>query len=226
MLSAAFITRRTKLLVPSLLLCTSAPQRGVGLATTPCRRSQSWPARCGCYAASIRIGIMVRSHFGLLDRGNCARRIRSKRCPFPLDSTPSLFGLPRVVVWCGSTLTNQVSVKDFRVQVALDGDAPWGTVDPEWTDTTKPLVLYRRVGDTYCYVAFKSTELRDRLAAKNGSAVSMQINVLRSFGKEYGYNVRSVDGLLLANGTNVVREAERFGGQVLGPSGSSPEPCW
>jgi hypothetical protein len=121
--------------------------------------------------------------------------------------------------------TGKVVIRSYQVQVALDGNTPWGTVGPEWSDSLKPVVLYRRVGDTYCYVAFHSLELRDRLAHSNGASVRMQVNIFKDFGAERGYNVRSVDGLLLANGPVVVRDAERFGGQMLGVSGATPN-CW
>lgn len=121
--------------------------------------------------------------------------------------------------------TDKVAVRSYQVEVALDGDAPWGTVGREWSEDVKPIVPYRQVGDGYCYVAFKSLELHERLASKNGATVPMQINIFKDFGKEKGYNVRSVDGLLLASGKNVVRDAERFGGQMLGTSGNSAESC-
>lgn len=75
-------------------------------------------------------------------------------------------------------------------------------------------------------MAFNSDELRTLLANKNGKAVEMQMNIFKDFGREHAYNVRSADGLLLASGHRVVRDAERFGGQILGPSGSSSEKCW
>jgi hypothetical protein len=122
--------------------------------------------------------------------------------------------------------TDKVAVRSYQVEVALDGKAPWGTVGREWSEDVKPVVLYRRVGDGYCYVAFKSQELHDRLASKNGATVPMQINIFKDFGREKGYSVRSIDGLLLASGKNVVRDAERFGGQMLGTSDNSAESCW
>ena len=45
------------------------------------------------------------------------------------------------------------------------------------------------------------------------------------FGKERSYNVRSVDGLLLANGQHTERDVERFGGQILGEGDSSHHNC-
>lgn len=121
--------------------------------------------------------------------------------------------------------TNQVTIRTYQVQVAMDGRVPWGTVYPEWSGGPPPIVLYRKAGDSYCYIAFRSQELGDHLRSRDDS-VSMQVNVFRDFGRERGYNVRSVDGLLLANGQHSHRDAERFGGQVLGGSGEPPPECW
>lgn len=121
--------------------------------------------------------------------------------------------------------TNKVAVKTFQMDVALDGKAPWGEVGPEWTDGPAPLVLFRRVGTSYCYTAFRSQELHDRLAQKHSDTVTVEYNVFSDFGRERSYNVRSVDGILLHKGEYVVKDAERFGGQFLG-DGSKPPECW
>lgn len=122
--------------------------------------------------------------------------------------------------------TDRVTIQSYRVQVALDGNAPWGKVGPEWSGGSPPIVLYRPVGNSFCYVAFKSRELHDLLRYKDGESVQMQVNEFKDFGEERGYNVRAVDGLLLANGSHVVRDAERFSGQILGSSGNSSQNCW
>ena len=83
--------------------------------------------------------------------------------------------------------TNKVSIKPFQMSVALDGKAPWGEVGPEWQDGTAPIVLYRRVGTSYCYTAFKSQELHDRLAQKRGNTVTVEYNVFSDFGRERSY---------------------------------------
>jgi hypothetical protein len=120
--------------------------------------------------------------------------------------------------------TNKVTVKTFQMGMALDGKAPWGAVGSEWQDGT-PLVLYRRVGTSYCFTAFQSKELRDHLAQKSVDTVTVEYNVFSDFGHERSYNVRSVDGVLLAEGQPVVKDAERFGGQVS-TDGSRPRECW
>jgi hypothetical protein len=121
--------------------------------------------------------------------------------------------------------TNRVSVKTFQMGIALDGNAPWGEVGPDWQGSPPPLVLYRRVGTSYCYTAFKSQEFRQRLAQKRGETVSVEYNLFSDFGRERSYNVRSVDGILLADGKHLIKDAERFGGQVS--MGGVREPnCW
>jgi hypothetical protein len=121
--------------------------------------------------------------------------------------------------------TNKVSIKSFQMRVALDGNAPWGEVGPEWQDGTAPIVLYRRVGTSYCYTAFKSQELHDRLAQERGDTVTIEYNVFSDFGSERSFNVRSVDGVVLTNGTHVIKDVESFGGQVLTDGSTAPN-CW
>ena len=62
---------------------------------------------------------------------------------------------------------------------------------------------------------------------KSGQEVVVEYNLFSDFGKERGYNVRSVDGLILANGELVVRDYERSGGRILGPGDaqSSTDDC-
>jgi len=121
--------------------------------------------------------------------------------------------------------TNKITVRSHQMYIAIDGHAPWGDVGD--AGTASPVVLYRRVGAGYCYVAFDSSELRRRLMPKSGQEVVVEYNVFSDFGKERGYNVRSVDGLILANGELVVRDYERSGGRILGPGDaqSSTDDC-
>lgn len=121
--------------------------------------------------------------------------------------------------------TNKVAVHSHQMFVVIDGHAPWGDVYDG--GTTEPIVLYRRVGAGYCYVAFDSDELRKRLLIKNGQTVLVEYNIFSDFGNERGYNVRSVDGLLLANSEFVVRDYWRSGGRILGPGDtqSSTDDC-
>jgi hypothetical protein len=129
------------------------------------------------------------------------------------------------VAFCADRLfTSKVKVKTFEMSIALDGKAPWGEVGAEWQDGTPPLVLYRQINGSYCYTAFKSQELRDRLAQKHHDTVTVEYNVFSDFGRTRSYNVRSVDGILLADGQHVVKDAERFSGEMLMDNFS--QHCW
>jgi hypothetical protein len=129
------------------------------------------------------------------------------------------------IAFCTDRLfTSKVTVKTFQMSVALDGKVPWGKVGPEWDDGTPPLVLYRDVNGSYCYTAFRSQELRERLSQKRGDTVTVEYNVFGDFGHTRSYNVRSVEGVLLADGERVVRDAERFSGEMLMDNFSSH--CW
>ena len=105
--------------------------------------------------------------------------------------------------------------------VAINGHAPRGDVGPEWSAHSLPVVLYRRVGGSYCYDAFQSEELRQRLSSKDGRTVEVEYNIFSDSGKARSYNVRSVDGFLLNEGQHTVRGFERFGGQILGNTGNT-----
>ena len=102
------------------------------------------------------------------------------------------------------------------MSIALDGKTPWGQVGND------ELVLYREVNGSYCYTAFESKELHDRLLLKQSTTV--EYNVFSDFGHTGAYNVRSVDGVVLHDGERVVKDAERFSGEMLVDNYSSH--CW
>jgi len=117
--------------------------------------------------------------------------------------------------------TNELTVRAYQMQVAVDGHAPWGDVGPQSPHLSPPIVLYRRVGGNYCYEAFQSDELHQRLAPKNGQTVRVEYNILSDFGKQRSYNVGSIDGLVFNNAKGTVRQYEQFGGEVLANAGTS-----
>jgi hypothetical protein len=123
--------------------------------------------------------------------------------------------------------TNRVSTKTYQVYFALEGHAPWGDVGPEGPDRSPPVVLYRQFAKGYCYDAFQSEELHRRLIAENPHTVMIVYNIFSDFGEERSYNVKSVDGVLLAEGQKVIRDWERSGGHILGDGeiSTSTDPC-
>jgi hypothetical protein len=118
--------------------------------------------------------------------------------------------------------TSRVKVVPFQMKVLLNGKAPWGQVAPDWNDGTPPLVIYRDQYGSFCYTVLRSQELLDRIAREHADTVAVEYNVFSDFGHVRSFNVRSVDGVLLSDGEHVVKEAERFGGEMLMDNLSSP----
>jgi hypothetical protein len=112
--------------------------------------------------------------------------------------------------------TNQAAVKVLNMGFALDGQAPWGQVGP-LSESGQPLVvLYIRAGDSYCYDAVYSAELRNRLRESESRSVRVEYNTVSDFGRERGYNLRSVAGLRFNDESHVSQDPAGFGGQALG----------
>jgi hypothetical protein len=130
----------------------------------------------------------------------------------------SLIAVLMAVVIAGSVLWlnwDQVSVRRYEMSIGFDGKTPWGEVGTESATSEAPTVLYRSVGNGYCYTAFQLPSLRDRLKHENESRVAVEYNVFITFGHEGKYTLRSVDGVPLATGKRVIRETGEFGGQML-----------
>lgn len=133
------------------------------------------------------------------------------------NSLPLVAVLMGVII-AGSVLWlnwNQVLVRRYEMSIGFDGKVPWGEVGTESASSEAPTVLYRTVGNGYCYTAFQIPSLRDRLKHENKSHVTVEYNVFISFGHEGKYTLRSVDGVPLATGKRVIRETGEFGGQML-----------
>lgn len=120
--------------------------------------------------------------------------------------------------------TSKVKIVAFQMKVVLNGKAPWGQVAPDWNDRTPPLVIYREQYGSFCYTVLRSQELLDRFAQRHTDTVAVEYNVFSDFGHTRSFNVRSVDGVLLADGQRVLKDAERFSGEMLVDNFSSP--CW
>jgi hypothetical protein len=118
--------------------------------------------------------------------------------------------------------------RTFQSYVALNGKGPMGIADAPW-DGADGVVLYRtgRNG-VICYDGFHSKDLHDRLAAKNGQPVTVEYDTFSDFGKVNGYNVHSIDGMILANGTHLLRDdyAASAGSASEGAGSHGGDDCW
>jgi hypothetical protein len=115
---------------------------------------------------------------------------------------------------------NKTEVRTYSMNWTADGTAPWGHEDFDKKDGP-PVVLYRRYGQGYCYDVFHSAELRRRLIESNKSQVQVEYGVTSDFGRERGYTIRSVDGLVFTDGEDhQVRLGQGAGGYVSNGFGS------
>ena len=115
---------------------------------------------------------------------------------------------------------NKTKVLTYSMNWTADGTAPWGHEDFDAKDGP-PVVLFRRYGQGYCYDVFHSAELRRRLIESNKPQVNVEYGVTSDFGRERGYNVRSVDGLVFTDRQDhAVRPGEGAGGYVSNGAGS------
>jgi len=122
-----------------------------------------------------------------------------------------------------SLFIDRVVRRTYQARVALDGKEPFGPIHPSDPDS---VILYRkgRNGVT-CFDAFSSKELHERLSHQNGQLVTVEYDTFNDFGKVRGYNVHSIDGIILANGYHVFRPDFAGAAGVAGNSNSTND-CW
>lgn len=116
------------------------------------------------------------------------------------------------------TFTNKLAIHTYSMNWSASGSAPWGNVQTDEKGQA-PVVIYRSVGGGYCYDAIFSPELKAKLAGSNKVVVTTEYNVFSDFGRQRGYNIRSIDGLVFNEGSRTVRPGEAYGGYIMnGPS--------
>ncbi len=128
----------------------------------------------------------------------------------------------------GSLACDKTVTRSYQAWVALDGKGPLGLTDPPW-DGPDAVVLYRTGHNgVVCFDGFHSKDLHDRLLAKNGKPVIVEYDTFGGSGKVSGYNVLSVDGIMLANGRHVLREDYSAAAGVMrrGEGNASGDDCW
>jgi hypothetical protein len=116
--------------------------------------------------------------------------------------------------------TNVTTTKTFQMNAALDGNTPWDEDRPEQSKGSGYFVLYRRVGNMYCWDGIFSEELLDHLKSRHLNTVTVQYDEFSNFGRVRGYNLRSVDGVILAIGSRVIKDTHsRSGVAFVGEGG-------
>jgi hypothetical protein len=120
--------------------------------------------------------------------------------------------------------------RTYQAWVDVDGKGPPGFSDlaSPGPDTDKVLIYRFGKNDTLCFDSFSSKELHDRLLSKNRTLVAVEYDASTYLlsGKVYGYNVRAIDGIVLAK----LRSGEPVGGGggvgSRGPGTVSGDDCW
>ncbi len=133
---------------------------------------------------------------------------------------PAAISLSLVLVAFGvdRAFTNKLTIHTYSMDWSASGSAPWGNVQRD-EKGQPPVVIYRSVGEGYCYDAIFSPELKAKLTRSNKTVVAVEYNVFSDFGHERGYNIRSVDGLVFNDGSRSLRPGDSYGGYIMkGPS--------
>jgi hypothetical protein len=112
--------------------------------------------------------------------------------------------------------------RTYHDYIALDGTEPWGPLFPKSLALTDLVVLYRsdRRGNV-CFDFFRSKTLHDSLIPLNGKQVTVEYDTTMDFEKVRGYNVHSVNGIVLANG-----DVPASGIFVPGAGSTEKGECW
>jgi hypothetical protein len=120
--------------------------------------------------------------------------------------------------------------RTFQAYVALSGQEPFGPINPPSPDSPDTVVLYRTGhGGVICFDLFHSPELHKDLLSKDGKRVTVIYDTFSDFGKVRGYNIHSIDAIVLANGYRVLRPDFASSAGIAGTPGSdtgSKDACW
>jgi hypothetical protein len=129
-----------------------------------------------------------------------------------IKPVPAMAGLAVVAlsIYVDRHFTNQIEIRTYEMNWSANGEVPWGRTE----DAAQPLAIWRKVGANDCYDSFDSQELRKLVLSTSRPTVTVQYNVFRTFGRESGFNVRSVDGYLLNEGKQNVHPGWSGGGQI------------
>lgn len=114
------------------------------------------------------------------------------------------FGVDRI-------FTNQVKVHSYEMQWATGGAGPIDGPSQRGGETR--VVIYRSDSGSVCYDAIYSTELAEYVRQLDKTLLHVQCEGFYDFGKERGYNVRSIEGKLITkNAHPVLHTADSEGG--------------
>jgi hypothetical protein len=119
--------------------------------------------------------------------------------------------------------TNKVQLHDFEMNWAVGSDDPLGTGPEKISDQIK-VVVYRTDRGSTCYDSIYSNELARYLASIRKPKIHVQYEVFYDFGKSRGYNVRSIESMLITKNAHPVLTVVQSMGGMIG-NGTSMGEC-
>jgi hypothetical protein len=123
---------------------------------------------------------------------------------------------------------HQLRIKTIEMQFALNGKAPWGEVYMENVPPAEFVLLYREMPSSFCYVTIQSRYIHDQLVLSKKQKITVEFNKYYDFGHEGGFDVRSVDGVLVNDGIHPAAHVDVSSGLMENPSDqprTSTEDC-
>jgi hypothetical protein len=124
---------------------------------------------------------------------------------------------------------NRTVRRTYQETLSLNAGDPHPSGMPSPEDNSDAVTVYRkgRAGEM-CYDKFHSEELHKALSPKHGQFVTVEFDTFTDFGKVRGYNVHSIDGVVLANGYHSLHpEWDGESGVVSAGAGTvGGDSCW
>jgi hypothetical protein len=114
--------------------------------------------------------------------------------------------------------TNKLEIRSVEMSWSVDGKTPWASETQLDSKGLTPVIVYAKVDGGYCYDAVFSEALKQKLLQVGQSKIAVEYNEFKDFGRERGYNVRSIAGIRFNDDhRSLVADGEEYGGTSLEP---------
>ncbi|HEX3156303.1 MAG TPA: hypothetical protein VHV32_16870 [Candidatus Angelobacter sp.] len=107
--------------------------------------------------------------------------------------------------------TNRIHLHEFEMNWAV-GSSDRLQAGPDSLKGEEKVIIYRRQGENTCYDTIYSNKLANYLTGLRKPTVHVEYEAFYDFGRERGYNVRSIEGMLITKNQKPVLDAEGQGG--------------
>jgi hypothetical protein len=135
---------------------------------------------------------------------------------FPKAAIVSLF-LVAIAFAVDRLFTNKLEIRTVSMQWTADGTTPWGEATQLDPNGRPPVLIYVRLGSSYCYDAVFHEPLKERLQQLGKKQIAVQYNVFKDFGSERAYNIRSIENVQLNDDhRSPAQDYGGHGGTLLG----------